>query len=113
MQPDEFFGDVISVYTDEDALADGTLIDISSLGVRFREMPINRMTCGLWFDFLPFCGVERDGAEPEMDRQALKHTMQTKLPLAHLSGGIWTLPPGLWLIENEVSGWTIMRPADY
>jgi hypothetical protein len=39
--------------------------------------------------------------------------METKLKLARFSGGIWTLPPKLWLIENEVGGWTAMRPQDY
>lgn len=113
MEPDGFFGEVISVYTDAEALADGTLIDIAPLGLSFREMPVNRMTCGLWVEFLPFCGRTRDGIEPEMDPQALKRTMETKLKLARFSGGIWTLPPKLWLIENEVGGWTAMRPQDY
>jgi hypothetical protein len=113
MQPDEFFGEVISVYTDEDALADGTLIDITPLGVRFREMPINRITCGLWHDFLPFCAANRAAAQLEMNPQALARTMNAKLALAIFQGGIWTLPPRLWLIENEVGGWTVMRPEDY
>jgi len=113
MEPDEFFGEVIDVYSDTEALADGILIDIVPLGLSFRDLPINRMTCGLWADFLPFCCIQRDGVEPEMDLQVLKRTMQIKLTLARLSGGIWTLPPRLWLIGNEVGGWTIMRPADY
>jgi hypothetical protein len=113
MDPDEFFGEVISVYTDADALSDGTLIDIAALGLSFRDLPINRMTCGLWAEFLRFCGIQRDSIEPEMDLQTLKRTMQVKLTLARLSGGIWTLPPKLWLIENEVGGWTVMRPEDY
>jgi len=39
--------------------------------------------------------------------------MRTKLRLASYEGGIWKLPPGLWLIENEVHGWTVMKPEEY
>ena len=28
-------------------------------------------------------------------------------------GDIYTLPPKLWLVRNEVGGWTAMYPEDY
>ncbi len=39
--------------------------------------------------------------------------LKTKLLHAYDKGGIWQVPPGLWLMENELNGWTIMRPKDY
>jgi hypothetical protein len=99
----EFFGDVISVYTDADALEDGVLVDISALNVSFRGMPINRMTGHLWSDF----------QEMEIDNEAIAEAIKTKCEAASCAGGIWTVPPKLWLIENEVDGFTMMHPEDY
>ena len=39
--------------------------------------------------------------------------LRTKLRYAYYKGDIWQVPPGLWLIENELGGWTVMRPEDY
>jgi len=99
----EFFGEVISVYTDADALEDGVLVDISALNVSFRGMPINRMTGHLWADF----------QQLGLDNDAIARAIKTKCEMASCGGGIWTLPPKLWLIENEVNGWTMMLPSDY
>ena len=105
----EFFGEVISVYTDADALEDGVLVDISELRVSFRGMPINRMTQALWSDFEPFF----EGEDGKVDLKALASTLRTKCSMASNTGGIWTLPPKLWLLENEVGGWTMLYPEDY
>ena len=98
----ELFGEPIAVYTDEQALADGVLVDISGLGVCFRGRPVNRMTGGLWAAIEPFVG----------EVAALDSILRAKLRYAGVQGGIWHVPPGLWLIENEVGGWTFMRPED-
>ena len=44
MEKDEFFGEVISSYTDKEAVEDGVLVDISEMKINFREKPVNRMT---------------------------------------------------------------------
>ena len=99
----DLFGDPIDVYTDADALADGVLADIGPLGLHFNGKPLNRITGGLLADFRPFLDAGLDLAD----------TLRTKLRYARYEGDIWQVPPGLWLIENERDGWTVMRPEDY
>lgn len=103
MSADEFFGEIIFAYTDADAISDGVIIDISSYGVSFRGMPINRMTQTVMSDF----------QELGLDDEQIASALRMKCNLARCDGGVWTVPPGLWLIENEVSGWTAMYPRDY
>jgi hypothetical protein len=104
----EFYGEPISIYTDQQAVEDGVLVDISKLNVRFRGLLINRMTQHLWSDLEPF--FETDG---RMNHDALADALRTKCSVAAFSGGIWTLPLNLWLIENEIGEWTLMFPEDY
>ena len=99
----DLFGDPIDVYTDADALADGVLADIGPLGLHFNGKPLNRITGGLLADFRPFLNGGLD----------LASTLRTKLRYAYYKGDIWQVPPGLWLVENERGGWTLMRPEDY
>ena len=99
----ETFGDPISVYTDEQAIADGMLADIGPLGLHFNGRPVNRITGGLLADFRPFLDAGLDLAD----------ALRTKLRYAYYKGDIWHIPPGLWLIDNELGGWTLMRPEDY
>jgi hypothetical protein len=107
--------EVISVYDDSQAIEDGLIVDISELGLDFRGRPLNRMTSGLWDDFQPFItfGGSLPGIQAPTPMEELKKIMRTKLRLASYEGGIWKLPPGLWLIENEVHGWTVMKPEEY
>jgi hypothetical protein len=109
----EFYGEPISIYTDADALGDGVLIDVSDLGVSFQGMPINRFTRSVWVDW-------RDEFQPSgqtLPKNALQQHLRAKLQAALQSavykGDLWTLPERLWLIENEVEGWTLMYPQDY
>ena len=93
--------------TDED----GVLVDIGKVKISFRGLPINRMTQSLWIDFEPFLEV---GPALQMEPMIyLGQIIRTKLDQVILSGGIWQVPPGLWLLKNEVGGWTIMKPEDY
>ncbi|MBL8209010.1 MAG: hypothetical protein JNM09_32715 [Blastocatellia bacterium] len=109
----EIFGDPIDCYTDANALDDGVLIDVTDLGVQFHGMPINRFTRSVWFDWRK----EFQVAGQTLPKNALLHHLRAKLQAALLSaiyqGDIWTLPERLWLIENEVAGWTLMKPEDY
>lgn len=45
---EDFWADapVISIYTDNDAIEDGVLMDISKFNVKFNGKIINRITCG-------------------------------------------------------------------
>src|SRR4051812_15344419 len=44
---------VIFAYTDENALDDGTLVDLSSLNLTFENKPINRITSALFWQEQP------------------------------------------------------------
>lgn len=109
----EFFGEPISIYTDADALEDGVLVDVSSLNVRFHNRLINRFTSNAWEAFRALLTKADEDEADETDMNELKSTLQSKLQAAYFKGDIWHLPPGLWLIENEVNGWTLMFPEDY
>jgi hypothetical protein len=104
----EFFGEPISIYTDAQALEDGVLVDASMLGVSFKAVLINRVTQHVWSDLEQFFKSD-SGASLETMANALR----TKCNMAAYRGGIWILPPNLWLIENEVGGWTMLYPDDY
>ncbi len=107
MGEDLFAGvEIISFYGDEQALEDGVLVDIAGIGLNFRGVPITRMTDHLWNDFHPFT---------EGDLSRLRPILQTKLEMAKAteSSDHWILPPGLWLIKNELGSWTLMFPEDY
>src|SRR2546425_6077214 len=117
----DFFGEPISVYADEQAVEDGVLCDLKDLGVdvRFLGLPINRMTGHLFADLKPFIDADTPlfGGD---SRKALASILCTKCKYAHGSegntgeiGDIYKLPPDLWLVRNEVGGWTAMYPEDY
>ncbi len=102
---DDFWGEPISQYTDQDALEDGTIVDISSLNLLFQGVPVNRMTRSLWEDLQPFVKAEA-ALYKDNEMRALTQIMATKIRLAFYKGDIW-------LIENEADGWTAMYPEDY
>ena len=103
MDMQELFGEVIYAYTDADGTADGVIIDITHYNVSFRGMPVNRMTQTVMADY----------QELGLDDEQIARSIKTKCDLARCDGGIWTVPPGLWLIENEVDGFTLMASSDY
>ena len=123
--PTDFFGDVIFAYTDEMALAEGVLVNIESLSLTFEGKPINRITATLFWqerpkyplndeqlaEHLADCG---DDEEPiNYDLGAFGKVIAAQLPAAGGSDYLRTLPGPIWLVENEVNGWTLMRPEDY
>lgn len=99
----------ISIYTDQNAINDGILINISPLNIFFQDMPINRITSNLYYQ-LQALFTSHSIVDQLLE---LKRTIFTKLEFAAFKKGIWQLPPNLWLIENEVDGWTLMLPDDY
>ena len=117
---DDLFGEVISTYTDEDALDGGILVDLSQFtNARFAGFPINRMTSHLFEDLKPFLDLDPESDAKQLG-QALGSMLLTKCTLASGDpgntgeiGDICRIPPNLWLVRNEVDGWTAMYPEDY
>ena len=85
----------------------------------FRGLPINRMTSHLFDDLRPFVETEAAPFNGDFDR-ALASILRAKCSLASGDpgntgeiGDIYRIPPKLWLVRNEVGGWTAMYPEDY
>ncbi len=111
---DEYFGDVVFVYTDAQAVADGVLVDIALWGLAFRGRPVNRMTRTVWDELEPFAQVHVDAGLYHDLAESLKHMVATKLEASGEGGGdVVKVPPSYWLLENELGGWTLLRPEDY
>ena len=98
---------------------------IESLGLSFESKPINRITSALFWqerpkyplneeqlaEHLANCG---DDEEPiNFDLEAFGKAIAEKLTQAGGSDYLRTLPGPIWLVENEVNGWTLMLPSDY
>jgi|SRR5882672_1316966 len=67
----------------------------------------------------PFVEAEATVFDNNFDR-ALASILRTKCSLASGDpgntgeiGDIYQIPPKLWLVRNEVGGWTAMYPEDY
>jgi hypothetical protein len=115
---EDLFGDVISSYTDAAAIEDGFLGELHS-GAMFRGLPLNRITSHLIEDLRPFVEAEAALFDGNFDR-ALASILRTKCNFASGDpgntgeiGDVYQIPPKLWLVRNEVGGWTAMYPEDY
>lgn len=117
---DDLFGDPISVYTDGQAIEDGFLVDVSRFTrIRFLGLPVNRMTRRLFDELEPYVEAHAGGDAQEFGR-SLASILATKCRFAKGSpdntgevGDIYRIPSNLWLVRNEVGGWTAMYPDDY
>jgi hypothetical protein len=109
---DDLFGEVISSYTDQDALEDGTLIAYHGPG------GINRLTHDVYAQFTYEMGPG------VTDVTALHQAMESMLTLEPEIEYIATVEVDhrrkgtyrgktLWLLPNEVGGLTLMFPEDY
>jgi len=114
----DLFGEVINSYTDAQAVEDGFLAELYS-PVLFRGLPVNRMTRHLFDDLTPFVEAEATRFNGDFHR-ALASVLRTKCSFATGDpgntgeiGDIYVIPPKLWLVRNEVGGWTAMYPEDY
>ena len=116
---------VIYAYTDEMALDDGALVNIESLHFTFESKPINRITAVLFWQEQPKYPLSEaqlteqladcdDDQEPiSFDLEAFGKVIAGQLATAGGSDRLRTLPGPIWLVENEVNGWTLMLPSDY
>jgi len=106
--------EIISIYTDTDAIEDGVLVDVAVHNIPFNGKIINRVTAGVW-SLLEMA---------EMDSAILKNRLQ------FISGnskkdredsdawGIFEAHPHLgnakfWLVGNEIGGYSLMLPSEY
>lgn len=101
--------EVISTYTDAQALDDGVLVDVR--GVLPAAWNVNRATRALWSAYTETIG----GVMTNITRfvQAMKAAWSN----AREDDGwrIGTAPDGqtVWFVPNEVGGMTAMFPEDY
>ena len=110
----EYFGEVISTYTDAQAVADRLLVDIGAWNLHFRGRPVNRMTRTVWNELEPFAQVGVDAGLYRDLAESLTHMVAAKLEASgEGDGDVVKVPPWHWLLENELGGWTLMRPEDY
>ena len=116
----QFLGDPISVYTDAEALDDGFVVDVSRFTrIRFLGLPVNWMTRRLFDEFEPYIEAHA-GGDNRAFGQSLASILSTKCRFARGSldntgevGDIYRIRSNLWLVRNEVGGWTAMYPSDY
>ena len=110
----EFFdNNVISVYTDADALMDGTLSDVSGIGVYFNGRLIMRITQGAG------CLLNIEHASSEALKQNLEY-ISVNCRKDREGADAWgifepnaVIGKALWLVLNEVGGYTVMLPSEY
>ena len=99
---------VISAYTDADALADGVLVQMGAALV-------NRVTRAVFDRFTSFLGSS-PVTGPVTDIGALLRAIRGMLEVKPDEDGWRTgmyQAKELWLVPNEVQGKTLMFPSDY
>jgi hypothetical protein len=113
---DDFWKDavIIDAYTDTEAIEDGYLIDVSNLGITFNGKLINRVTVGV-SSLLGFA---------EMDSAIKKNRLRfiagnsVKDREGEDAWGIFAANPllgneKLWLVGNELGGYSVILPSEY
>lgn len=110
----EFWGEIISVYSDADAIDDGVISDISELGIEFNGKPINRITDSAEMvlklsDKTPAAAKTdlqfiADNSEKDRDGADAWGIFQPRDDFGNEK---------LWLVGNEIDGYTLMLPSDY
>ena len=100
---EELFGEVISSYTDRQAVEDGVLVDFPGPG------RINRVTRAVFDHFTEEMGVGMTNVGPLT--QAMEHMLTVEIDNGWRTGDF--RGKDLWLIPNEVGGFTLMFPEDY
>lgn len=102
--------DIISIYTDADALDDGTLIDLTNTGLKtLQNQPINRITSAAFAELNDIAAQHQKGPV-----EYLTDWLPLALIIARHDQDWLILANGkLWLIPNEVDGYTLMLPSDY
>ena len=111
--------DVVFTYTDAQALEDGVLVDISSYGLGYGGKNVNRVTSNLMRCLVPsFFG---DDVVEEFVAKLAKMHVTMIVSRAQPTEDDWLLTSHasiphrhkVWLVQNEVGGYTVMLPEDY
>jgi hypothetical protein len=111
----DFWADaeVISVYTDSDALMDGVLTDVSTFGVYFNGRLIMRATVGAT-DVLNFEHASREAIKQNLEYISANCRKDREGADAW---GIFepnaVIDCALWLVVNELGSYTLMKPSEY
>ncbi len=113
---EDFWADaeVISVYTDTDAIEDGVLSDVSKFQIRFNGKLINRMAVGV----SALLGFENLDSAIQINRLQFISGNSKKDREGDDAWGIFEADPllgdeKLWLVGNELGGMTLMLPSEY
>lgn len=60
-----------------------------------------------------FAECNEDEEPVNFDHQAFTLNFTERLKQATGNGRIRYVKPDMWLVENEIGGWTLMNPSDY
>jgi hypothetical protein len=104
------FGEVISEYGDKQAVEDGVLADVSGLGLKAPNgREVNRLTASI-----SSVVMQRPG--PSTQRFDLNKA-KAMVAACTKESDDWFIGEHegktLWLVDNEVDGYTLMYPEDY
>lgn len=120
----------IYVYGDAEALEDGMIVDISGLNLSYAGMSVNRITDSLWREGSEKCaGYNAYHYAKDDDRcyvvcdwikavvgnfvDATASSEAEKIMEVPEGDSLWGDSLKMWLVKNEVDGWTLMLPSDY
>ena len=111
---ENFWGETISIYTDADAREDGILMDVSALGALFNGKAINRVAVGA---ALAIGLKEREPATVKNNLEFIARN-STFDGEGFDAWGIFQPDARignekLWLVPNEVGGYTLLLPDEY
>jgi hypothetical protein len=101
--------DVIYAYTDSNALEDGVLADVSALGLKTPNgRPVNRITASI----AVMIGIDASPGPKSPDLPKLR----AMVAACDRESKGWFIGEydgtTLWLVDNEVGGYTLMLPED-
>ena len=118
----EFYGEPISIYTAEQAVEDGVLVDIRRWRMKYHGLPIQYVTRTLWDVMEPFMLFDPETEKREFEQQ-WRDTIRTELKMAvdyaDFAWEIWGIhyvlllgEHAVWMLVNATGGWTLMLPGD-
>lgn len=114
--------EVISVYTDEQGLEDGALIDVLTLKLVAGSRVVDRCTSNLWIKLRALAFYKSDKEKDAFVSIMLKrmcHGWQSPWVTWEMTGEdtriikTKTAAGIVWAVENERGNYTIMLPEDY
>jgi hypothetical protein len=106
--------DIISSYSDADALSDGILVDITEHGLTAYGIPVNRLTATLCEEMLEQLDrLPTPSGVYDYMYDCLRVEIATAQKQPGEDGRILLTISGWWLVLNEMNQFTLMKPEDY